>query len=120
MPAITTQAVLPVILGSAPLPYGSAEMGAAAVPLPLSLRVPRQSPPRLNRTVSPGRSSAALTLCRERQAVASEVPAAESLRLRSPRSRRCPPRPRCSPERPRRLPALPWWAPERRGTARPP
>ena len=68
-----------MIRGSAPLPYGSTEMGLAAVPLLLSLRVPGQSPPRLKRTVSPARSSVALTLCRERQAVASEVPAAESL-----------------------------------------
>src|SRR5690606_41942529 len=53
-PSTTTQeAVRPLILGSAPLPYALTVIGEAAVPRALSVSGPRKEPPRLTATVSP-------------------------------------------------------------------
>src|SRR5690606_39000221 len=78
-PSTTTQeAVRPLILGSAPLPYALTVIGEAAVPRALSVSGPRKEPPRLTATVSPGRSSAALTGSSVRQARSGAVPSAAS------------------------------------------
>lgn len=61
-----------------PLPYRPTTMGRPSAPEPLGFNWPAQDPPDFSKMLSPGWQTAALTLARFFQAMASEVPARAS------------------------------------------
>ena len=74
-----TQFVLPVMTGSAPVPYEATVTGRSCVPLASRSSGPVHVDPLASSTRSPGAGLAAASLLSVRQAVEGDVPALLSL-----------------------------------------